>query len=149
MSARTPALEFTLSSVDFSDRIPGITEEAVAAHPETGGSVTFDGRVRNHHRGRTVRSLSYSSYEPLARNEGKAILEEAVARFELTFVRAIHRTGDLNIGDIAVWILAGAAHRDAAFDGCRYVIEEVKQRVPIWKHEFYADGTDEWVYAGM
>ena len=149
MSASARTSRFDLSGHSLRDSIASITQASVEAYPETGGVVTFEGRVRNHHRGRTVVSLSYSAYDRLARNEGEQIINEATARFELSFARAIHRTGDLHIGDIAVWIIAGAPHRESAFSGCRYIIEEIKTRLPVWKHEFYADGSDEWVYAGM
>lgn len=116
-----------------------------AVHPEVGATLTFEGRVRNHHNGRTVDRLSYSSYERLADSEGVAILREATSQFGLQFAHAIHRTGDLQVGDLAVWVHVGAAHRAATFDGCRYVIEEIKRRLPVWKHEFYDDGTSVWV----
>ena len=125
-----------------------ITRQEVAAHPETGATVSFEGWVRNSHKGRGVTSLSYSAYGRLADNEGHAILREAVDMYGLTFARAIHRTGDLAVGEMSIWILAGAAHRGTAFDACRYLIEEMKQRLPVWKHEFYDDGSDEWVHAG-
>jgi molybdopterin synthase catalytic subunit len=112
--------------------------------PERGGIACFVGTVRNHHGGREVLSLQYSAYEPMAEAECERIVDEAESRWNVT-VGLFHRIGDLEIGDAAVAIAAAGAHRDEAFLACRYVIEEVKRRVPIWKREVYADGTVEWV----
>jgi molybdopterin synthase catalytic subunit len=117
--------------------------ETVAA-PDHGGVVTFVGTVRNHHQGRQVTGLSYSAYEPMAESVCEAIKAEAERRWPVR-IAVVHRLGDLEIGDTAVAIAAGGAHRDEAFAACRYVIEEVKRRVPIWKRERFADGTEEWV----
>ena len=112
--------------------------------PERGGVVTFIGAVRNHHAGRAVLRLEYSSYGPMADAEFARIISEAEARWPAR-VAAEHRVGTLEVGDVAVIVVAAAPHRDAAFDACRYVIEEIKRRVPIWKREHYADGTAGWV----
>lgn len=113
-------------------------------HPTCGGLVLFEGRVRNHHLGREVRRLEYEAYQRLAESEGTAILAEAKARFDIHAAACTHRIGVLEIGDIAVGVAVSAAHRDAAFDACRYIIDELKVRVPIWKRETYADGSVEW-----
>lgn len=115
------------------------------AQPEDGALVTFEGWVRNHHGGRKVESLTYEAYPALAAREGARIVAEARANFAVTDVRCIHRTGALAIGDVAVWVGVTAHHRDAAFAACRFVIDEIKSRVPIWKHELYADGSTAWV----
>jgi len=112
--------------------------------PTCGGLVLFEGRVRNHHLGRDVLRLEYEAYQRLAQSEGVAILEEAKARFEIHAAACTHRIGVLEIGDIAVVVAVSSAHRDAAFDACRYIIDELKVRVPIWKRETYADGSVEW-----
>jgi molybdopterin synthase catalytic subunit len=117
---------------------------AAVEAPEIGGIATFIGLVRNHHEGRGVEGLEYSAYVPMAEREMRAILSEAGARWAVKLA-ATHRIGALSIGDVAVAIVAAGAHRGEAFDACRYVIEEVKQRVPIWKRERYADGTEAWV----
>jgi molybdopterin synthase catalytic subunit len=111
---------------------------------EQGGVVTFIGAVRNHHAGRTVVRLEYSAYGPMADLELGRILEEAASRWPAR-VAAEHRIGMLEVGDAAVIVVAAAPHRDAAFDACRYVIDEIKRRVPIWKREHYVDGTAGWV----
>ena len=141
-------IQFEIRTEALEPVVAEITRQAVAAHPDTGATVSFEGWVRNSHRGRGVTRLSYSAYERLADTEGHAILGEAVETYGLTFTRAIHRTGDLSVGEMSIWILAGAAHRGTAFEACRYLIEEMKQRLPVWKHEFYDDGSDEWVHAG-
>ena len=111
-----------------------------------GACVTFEGWVRDHNDGRSVDGLRYEAYATLAESEGEAILAEALAKFDILDAHCVHRTGDLAIGELAVWVGVSAAHRDAAFAACRYVIDEVKSRVPIWKHERYADGDAGWLH---
>jgi molybdopterin synthase catalytic subunit len=120
-----------------------LTEELRDAR--TGACVTFEGRVRDHNDGRAVHTLEYEAYGTLAESEGKKILSEALGKFEIAHALCVHRTGALKLGDIAVWVAVSAAHRAAAFDACRYIIDEVKARVPIWKKEHYAGGASEWV----
>jgi molybdopterin synthase catalytic subunit len=115
--------------------------------PDRGAITSFLGLVRDHHVGRGVTRLEYSAYAPMAEAECARIVSEAEVRWPVR-VALEHRIGALEIGDAAVVIAAAAAHRDEAFAACRFVIEEVKRRVPIWKKEFYADGTIEWVGAG-
>ena len=111
---------------------------------DCGGAVIFEGVIRNHNEGRSVSRLDYEAYETLALSEMQRIAEEAAPRFELGIIRIVHRTGTLNIGDVAVRIETLAHHRGEAFAGCRWIIDEVKRRVPIWKHEFYTDGSSAW-----
>jgi molybdopterin synthase catalytic subunit len=111
-----------------------------------GACVTFEGWVRNENAGRSVQRLDYQAYAPLAQHEGERILGEARERFALVDVACVHRIGALAIGDLAVWVGVSAAHRDAAFAACRYIIDEVKQRVPIWKNEHYAGGESGWLH---
>jgi molybdopterin synthase catalytic subunit len=115
--------------------------------PAHGGAAFFLGRVRDHHGGRAVARLEYSAYGPMAEAECARIVAEAESRWPVRVALA-HRVGALQVGDIAVAAGAGGAHRDEAFEACRYVIEEVKRRAPIWKKEFYRDGSVEWVGAG-
>jgi molybdopterin synthase catalytic subunit len=110
-----------------------------------GACVTFEGRVRNHNDGRPVLALDYEAFAVLAEREGARIVAEARERFDVLALACVHRIGALQIGDLAIWVGVAAAHRDAAFGACRYVIDEAKARVPIWKKEHYADGTSEWV----
>jgi molybdopterin synthase catalytic subunit len=116
------------------------------ARTHAGACVTFEGWVRDHNEGRPVRRLAYQAYAALATSEGERILAEALARFEIVAARCAHRTGELSIGDLAVWVGVSAAHRAAAFEATRYIIDEVKRRVPIWKNEHYADGESGWLH---
>jgi molybdopterin synthase catalytic subunit len=113
-----------------------------------GACVTFEGRVRNHSEGRKVEALDYQAYAPLAEKEGLAVVAEARARFAILKATCVHRTGNLVLGDIAVWVAVTAAHRAAAFEACRYIIDEMKARLPIWKKEHYAGGATEWINCG-
>ena len=120
---------------------------AAAQSPERGGIACFLGTVRNHHHGREVLRLEYSAYEPMVEAECARIVAEAESRWSVA-VHLKHRVGRLEVGGAAVAVVAAAAHRDEAFAACRHVIEELKRRVPIWKREFFADGTVEWVGSG-
>jgi molybdopterin synthase catalytic subunit len=117
------------------------------ADPRAGACATFEGWVRNRNGGRAVRALDYEAYAPLAEKEGRRILDEAAARFPLLRAACVHRTGSLALGDLAVWVGVAAEHRGAAFEACRYIIDEAKARIPIWKREHYADGTAGWINA--
>ena len=110
-----------------------------------GGFVAFEGRVRGRNGGRAVRSLEYEAYGELAEKEGARVLAEAQARFAVLSVAAVHRVGHLQLGELAVWVGVTAEHRGAAFDACRYIIDELKLRVPIWKKEHYATGGSAWI----
>lgn len=110
-----------------------------------GAYASFEGWVRNHNDGKKVDALEYSAYKPLAEKEGNRIVEEALGRFDIRRAACSHRVGPLKIGDIAVWVGVSAVHRAAAFDACRYIIDETKARVPIWKRENYLDGLTEWI----
>jgi molybdopterin synthase catalytic subunit len=111
-----------------------------------GAFICFEGWVRNHHQNRDVLGLQYQTYAALAEAEGEKIIHEALQQFEVIDVRCVHRVGSLAIGDCAVWVGVSAAHRDSAFAACRYVIDEVKQRVAIWKKEQYRDGSADWLH---
>jgi len=112
----------------------------------TGAAVCFEGRVRDNNDGRAVDGLSYQAYVELAEVEGRRIVDEARGKFAVEHVVCVHRNGDLVLGDVAVWAGVSAAHRTAAFDACRYVIDQVKARVPIWKREHYVEGASEWLH---
>jgi len=113
-----------------------------------GGYVSFEGWVRSRNKRRKVCSLEYEAYGELAEKVGARIIAEARARFAIFSAACVHRRGLLQIGDVAVWAGVTAEHRDAAFDACRYIIGEMKKRVPIWKKEHYATGTSEWISHG-
>lgn len=113
---------------------------------EAGGVVIFEGRVRDVNDGKAVLHLEYSAYKALADKEGQRIVEEARVRFGVLSAVCFHRVGSLEIGELAVWIRTTARHRHPAFEACEYIISQVKKRVPIWKKEYYADGTTDWVF---
>ena len=115
------------------------------AAPEAGAAVIFEGRVRNHHLGRSVTHLEYEAFDALAQTEGDAIITETEHLYPGTHVLCVHRTGTLQIGEAAVWIGVASAHRQAGFAACRHVIEEIKRRLPVWKKEHHPDGAAEWV----
>ena len=114
-------------------------------NPESGGYTSFEGWVRNHNEGHQVSRLEYEAFEPLAVKEGERIVAEAIRKFGIERAACVHRVGSLGIGDMAVWVGASARHRDEAFRACRYIIDEVKHRVPIWKKEHYENGDSGWV----
>jgi len=113
--------------------------------PRAGACATFEGCVRDQNEGKKVLSLEYEAYGDLAQREGESILAEAREKFAILTVACVHRTGHLQLGESAVWVGAAAAHRDAAFAACRYVIDECKARAPIWKREHYAGGASAWL----
>ena len=115
------------------------------ADPRCGGYACFEGWVRNHNAGQQVTRLEYEAFVPLALSEGERIIAEACSRFGVARALCVHRTGVLELGDIAVWVGVAAPHRDEAFRACRYLIDEIKHRLPIWKKEHYASGDSGWV----
>ncbi len=120
-----------------------LDEGAVTARvtgPDCGGVVTFVGAVRDHSRGHDIRHLEYEAYPEMALREMERIADEAAARWPGTRVAIAHRVGHLEIGDLAVVVAAAAPHRAEAFDACRYAIDTLKERVPIWKKEVATDG---------
>jgi molybdopterin synthase catalytic subunit len=127
-------------------RIDLDSEKRALENIAAGACVTFEGWVRNHNEGRDVLRLDYQAFAPLALKEGTDILAEAAVRYPIRAARAIHRTGSLALGELAVWIGVSADHRGAAFDACRWIIDEIKLRVPIWKNEHYADGESGWLH---
>ena len=110
-----------------------------------GGYASFEGWVRNHNEGQAVTHLEYEAFEALAIKEGEMIVREAIAQFAVIKAACVHRVGDLAIGDLAVWVGVSSRHRAEAFTACRYIIDEVKHRVPIWKKEHYVNGDSGWV----
>jgi len=118
---------------------------ATLADPACGGYASFEGWVRDSNEGQRVTHLEYEAFEPLAVREGERILEEALARFGAEHAACVHRVGDLAVGDMAVWVGVSARHRQEAFLACRYIIDEVKHRLPIWKKEHYESGDTGWV----
>lgn len=113
--------------------------------PQHGAISLFVGTVREVNEGRSVSAIEYSAYKSMASAELERILDEAEAQFGVSALVVEHRIGLLGLGDVSIAIVAAHPHRAPALDCTRFVIEEIKKRVPIWKKEHYADGTREWV----
>lgn len=113
--------------------------------PSSGALVIFEGRVRNHHQGKEVTALDYSAHPTLAEPEGQKLITETLEKFpDVEKIAATHRTGHLGIGEIAVTIAVTSPHRPAAFAACDYLALQLKNRLPVWKHEYFADGSQDW-----
>jgi len=110
-----------------------------------GAYVGFEGWIRNLNEGQEVLRLEYEVYEPVAIVEGEKIIAEGMKRYPLLHAECVHRSGLLEIGECAVWVGVTSAHRDEAFAACRYIIDQVKIRLPIWKKEHYVAGHSGWV----
>ena len=124
---------------------PGLVNEALE-NPAHGGIAVFYGAVRNLNHGRIVTAVSYECHKALAEKELTRIISEARSKWgDAIDVVVLHGTGRLRVGDISVAIGVSSPHRSEAFEGCRYIIEELKTRVPIWKQEHYVDGDSEWL----
>jgi molybdopterin synthase catalytic subunit len=143
MSTQASASRFVLCNAE----LPVADLTAQLRNAGCGAFVCFEGWVRNEFQGQTVVKLEYSAYQALAVLEGERIAREAEQRFSVS-VRVAHRVGSLLVGELAVWIGVSAGHRDAAFTACRWVIDEVKASVPIWKHETYVDQPARWRHEG-
>ena len=118
--------------------------QAAAADPAAGAIALFIGTVRDHDHGRDVTALSYSAH-PTACAELGRVAEKVAASYPVLSLAVTHRTGDLQIGDLAVVAAVGAQHRDVAFAACHALIDELKATVPIWKHQLFTSGDSEWV----
>jgi len=117
-----------------------------AVAPDCGASAHFTGIVRNHHKGRAVKKLFYECYQPMAEKVIRKITDEVKNEWGVEKVDVVHRMGELVVGDIAVAIAVSSHHRDEAFSACRAMVDRIKHEVPIWKKEFYQDGTCDWVF---
>src|SRR5579872_5050030 len=133
------AFSFTTQPIDE----PALRKQL--ADPVAGGYASFEGWVRNHNAGLPVRHLEYEAFEELAVKEGERIIAEATERFGIEHAACVHRLGALAIGEMAVWVGVSSRHRHEAFLACRYIIDEVKHRIPIWKKEHYENGDSGWV----
>jgi molybdopterin synthase catalytic subunit len=116
----------------------------LVANPESGAIVTFCGDVRNHDGGKEVASLLYEIH-PSAPDQIKLITLSVIGKFEIEKIAVAHRYGDIAIGETAFAVAVSAAHRQAAFDACSAIVNAVKDQLPIWKHQKFTDGSDEWV----
>ena len=115
------------------------------ADKSCGALVVFEGWIRDHNEGQEVERLEYEVYRPVAEKEGARIIDEALEKFGVSHAVCIHREGLLELGEIAVIVCVSSPHRGEAFDACRYIIDQTKTRLPIWKKEHYVSGVSEWV----
>lgn len=130
----------TSSNIDRDSAVAGLKNSRV------GGLVIFEGWVRDHNEGKAVSSLEYQIYKELALSEGEKVLQEARTKFNIEDAICVHREGHLKLGDSAILIATTAAHRDAAYQASRYIIDQIKLRLPIWKKEHYTDHAPVWVF---
>jgi molybdopterin synthase catalytic subunit len=128
-----------------SERIGAETVLPLVDAAEHGAALVFLGVVRDHNEGQAVRGVHYEAYAEMAARTLTEILEEALERVRPAKLAAVHRTGELAVGDVSIAIAVSTPHRAEAFDACRYVIEEVKQRLAVWKQERYVSGESEWL----
>ncbi len=131
-------VEITRTTIDIQRLITFVTT------PETGGIDIFIGSTRNHSGGRKVLALEYESYEPMALNVMQSLEADTHKRWPLQRIAIVHRIGKIAIGEASVVIAVSSAHRKEAFEACRFIIDELKKIVPIWKREYFADGSVEW-----
>ena len=134
-----------MSFTIVNDLIDPVAIRGALEDVRCGAAVFFEGRVRNHNEGRAVTRLEYEVYEPLAVGEGQRIIAEARERWSVLGALGVHRAGLLELGDVAVIVGVVSPHRDEAFQAARYIIDEAKSRLPIWKREHYEDGDAHWV----
>jgi len=115
-----------------------------AHHPGSGGIVLFCGEVRDNHAGKAVKHLVYESYVPLAEKIIREIVQTAIKKWDLQYAASLHRIGKLNISACAVAVVTAHAHRKEAYEANQYIIDRIKHEAPIWKCEYFEDGTHEW-----
>ena len=134
-------MKFSVSSTPID---VDAAKEAVA-DKSCGALVVFEGWIRDHNEGQEVERLEYEVYRPGAEKEGARIIDEAIERYGVSHAVCIHREGLLELSEVAVIVCVSSPHRGEAFDACRYIIDETKTRLPIWKKEHYISGISEWV----
>jgi MoaE-MoaD fusion protein len=122
------------------ERIDTAAELEKIKQPEDGAAVVFEGIVRNHSSGRRTLFLDYEAYEEMAQKQMESLAEQALAQFQIRDVALVHRLGRLEIGETSVLIIVASAHRTAAFEACRWLIDALKRTVPVWKKEHFEDG---------
>lgn len=129
--------------IDYAIDVAALRTELLSL--SSGAYCSYEGWVRDHNEGKAVAELHYSGYESLAPSIAQSILEEAKSKFQVEGASIVHRIGPLKIGDIAVWCGVTSHHRGDSFLACRYIIDNVKHRLPIWKKEIYTDGSEAWI----
>jgi molybdopterin synthase catalytic subunit len=139
-TAEVPSLVISEHSRLVGEPIQAAAIVAAIKHPEDGAVAVFDGIVRNNSRGRRTLYLDYTAYEPMALRQMEELAQQTLTNFAIRDVRIVHRLGRLQIGETSVYIVVASAHRAAAFDACRWLIDTLKKTVPIWKREVFEDG---------
>jgi molybdopterin synthase catalytic subunit len=140
VSSESAAVQATEHAALVRHPIDGAAITAAIKQPEDGAVVVFDGIVRNHTRGRRTLYLDYTAYEPMALRQMEQLAQQALANHAIRDVWVVHRLGRLQIGESSVYIAVASAHRAAAFEACRWIIDTLKKTVPIWKKEYFEDG---------
>ena len=140
ISSANTGMQTTEHAALVFDPIDATAISAAIKQPEDGAVVVFDGVVRNHTRGRRTLYLDYAAYEPMALRKMEQLAQQALAAYAIRDVWIVHRLGRLQIGDSSVYIVVASAHRAAAFEACRWMIDTLKKTVPIWKKEHFEDG---------
>ena len=131
---------------EVTEALISLTEhEDLVASVEAGAVVSFAGVVRNHDGGRPVLRLEYSAHPSAAETLFEVLADVAGSSAGVRAIAASHRVGPLELGDAALVVAVAADHRGAAFSTCERLVDTIKERIPVWKHQFFADGTDEWV----
>ena len=131
---------------EVTEQVISLTDhEDLVASVEAGAVVSFAGVVRNHDGGRQVLRLEYSAHPSAAETLFEVLAEVAGSSTGVRAIAASHRVGALELGDAALVVAVAADHRGAAFSTCERLVDTIKERIPVWKHQFFADGTDEWV----
>ena len=118
--------------------------KSLVADHTTGAVVVFSGDVRNHDHGREVISLTYESH-PSAADVMESVVRTLADQLDITHIAAAHRVGEIPIGESALVVAVGSSHRGDAFGACREIVDQIKLQLPVWKHQHFADGTEEWV----
>lgn len=129
------------------DRIDPVTTASHVRHDAAGAVVVFEGVVRDHHEGRAVDRLSYEAFEPMARKMLEEVGAEVCTRWPDVAIAIVHRIGELGIGEAATVVAVSSAHRREAFESAQFAMDRIKEVVPIWKKEWFGDGTTQWVKA--
>jgi molybdopterin converting factor subunit 1 len=137
---QTAAMQTTEHAALVRKPIDGAAITAAIKEPDDGAVVVFDGIVRNQTRGRRTLYLDYTAYDPMALQHMEQLAQQALAGYGVRAVWLVHRLGRLQVGETSVFIVVASAHRAAAFDACRWLIDTLKKTVPIWKKEFFEDG---------
>ena len=132
-----------------TERIGAESVLPLVADDRYGAAIIFLGTVRNHNEGRAVTGVLYEGYHEMAERTLRDIVSEAAARIEPASIAVVHRLGELGIGEVSIAIAVATPHRSQAFDACRYVIEQVKLRLAVWKQERYREGEREWLAGSM